>query len=352
MKKLWIALFSLWATVAQANVPCTLPFNLQNATLADATQVMANYNAIVTCLTNAARAGANTDITSLGGLTTALTPAQGGSTVFIGGADTGGDGNTHVLTFPTPANFLLSAGNQVTWIPSLTNNGPSTLNVAGTGVLPVFRRTQLGVSATVGGEIINGHPTTVAYDGTRYVLVSTGPYLVGEQRDFSGPAAPAGWAIIDGSCQLRAGNFADLFLVIGTTYDPTGSTCDVVHFALPDGRGRVMAGKDTTTTRITVAASGCNGNILGGAGCGLQAQTVNQANLPNVNFTVSDPGHFHSVQAAFALIGQNGSAVSSFTGAGVSTGTSQTGISVNSGGSGTLLPTLPPLQVVTKIIKF
>ena len=62
-----------------ANVPCSLPFNLQNNTVADATQVMANYNAIITCLGSAAAAGVNSDITRLNGLSTPLSPSEGGT---------------------------------------------------------------------------------------------------------------------------------------------------------------------------------------------------------------------------------------------------------------------------------
>ena len=57
-----------------------LPFNLQNGQTADATQVMANFNEIVNDTnSNAAAAGANSDITSLSGLTTPLSVTQGGS---------------------------------------------------------------------------------------------------------------------------------------------------------------------------------------------------------------------------------------------------------------------------------
>jgi hypothetical protein len=57
---------------------------LTNGTIADATQVMANYNALTSCLANAAAAGNNTDITSLGGLTTPISPTQGGNSSLCG----------------------------------------------------------------------------------------------------------------------------------------------------------------------------------------------------------------------------------------------------------------------------
>lgn len=56
------------------------PFTLVNGTTADASQVMANFLSIVTNgNANCASAGANTNITSLGGLTTPITIAQGGT---------------------------------------------------------------------------------------------------------------------------------------------------------------------------------------------------------------------------------------------------------------------------------
>ena len=82
MKKLLALLFFLLPTPAVAGVPCAVPYNLQNGVTADATQVMANYNAILACLQNAAASGNNLDITQLSGLTTPILPQFGGSTVF------------------------------------------------------------------------------------------------------------------------------------------------------------------------------------------------------------------------------------------------------------------------------
>src|SRR6516225_622114 len=64
-----------------------LPYTLTNGTTADANQVMADLNDIVSGVnTNAAHNGPNSDITSLTGLTTPLTIAQGGTGVGIVGA--------------------------------------------------------------------------------------------------------------------------------------------------------------------------------------------------------------------------------------------------------------------------
>ena len=58
----------------------TYPFTLTNGQTADATQVMANFNSILSCgNSNLAHNGANSDITSLTGLLTPLSVAQGGT---------------------------------------------------------------------------------------------------------------------------------------------------------------------------------------------------------------------------------------------------------------------------------
>jgi hypothetical protein len=64
-----------------------LPYTLTNGTTADANQVMADLNDIVSGVnTNAAHNGPNSDITSLTGLTTPLSTAQGGTNVGVVGA--------------------------------------------------------------------------------------------------------------------------------------------------------------------------------------------------------------------------------------------------------------------------
>lgn len=58
----------------------TYPYTLTNGQTADANQVMANFNSILSCgNSNLAKNGANSDITSLSGLTTPLSIAQGGT---------------------------------------------------------------------------------------------------------------------------------------------------------------------------------------------------------------------------------------------------------------------------------
>lgn len=172
MRRLLLGLlFSAWASLASAGVTCTLPFNLQNNTTADATQVMANYNALVTCLTNAAHAGANSDITALTGLTTPITPAEGGSSVYIGGTS-GGATNAQTVASPVPLGFALTTGNQIVFVAGFSNTAAMTLNVNSTGALSVFKPTPAGPVALVGGEIRATDIVVAIYDGTQYQIKS------------------------------------------------------------------------------------------------------------------------------------------------------------------------------------
>lgn len=171
MKKLLAALFILFSSPAHAGITCTLPFTLQNNTIADATQVMANYNALVTCFTSAAASGVNSDITALTALATPLTPAQGGSSVYIGGTSTG-TANAQVVASLSPLNFTLAAGKRITFIAGFTNTSATTLNASAQGATNIFRMSPSGPQALTGGEIIVGNVVEVIFDGTQFELIS------------------------------------------------------------------------------------------------------------------------------------------------------------------------------------
>src|SRR3974390_1072194 len=93
-----LLLYVMLCTRLLAGVPCTpLPFQLQNGQVADATQVMANYNFSISGLANAAAAGNNFDIASLSGLTTPISPALGGTSAFISSSPSTGTANAQVV---------------------------------------------------------------------------------------------------------------------------------------------------------------------------------------------------------------------------------------------------------------
>lgn len=354
-----ILLLCMIASPAFAGVSCTLPFTLTNGTIADATQVMANYNALVTCLTRAAAAGANSDITSLNGLTTPLAPIFGGTPVYTG-ATSSGSANAQTVTGVPP--FIANQGNILTFKAGFSNTGPLTVN--GTNV---FRLSQLGATMTVGGEIIAGQQVILEYDGTQFQCMSCGVYHIGESKDFTTPTIPAGWAIENGTC-VSTTTYADLFSLYGSSdiWSPgsTGGACAGGQFHLPYANGSASVAYDTqgsvTANKLTNAGSSCAATSVG-VNCGLQNRTIGQGNLPNYNLAVTDPGHTHGTggSAVFYVNGspgvgnfnaQSGGTVGVFNLA--ATGSATTGISVNTGGSGIALATVPPVFTVIKAVKY
>jgi len=99
----------LFASSAQAQIVGSLPYNFTNGSTADATQVMANYNYIVSQVNaNAAASGVNTTITALPNLNTPIPLAAGGSQVYTAGTSTG-SGNAQVVSSGiTPTGFSLT----------------------------------------------------------------------------------------------------------------------------------------------------------------------------------------------------------------------------------------------------
>jgi len=356
MKKLLIALAFLgFATSAEAT--CTtgaVPFQLQNNTTADATQVMANFNQISNGVAaNCASNGANNDITSLSALVTPLNPTQGGTTVFNGGIASG----TNSLTITTvPNNFTLTTGNRVSFIAGGTNTAVTSANVQGTGSKSVFRKTQIGGQSTQGGELIVGNSYSMVYDGTEFVL-DTETIIIGEMKDYVGTSAPPGWFIADGSSFVCA-TFQQLCNLIGTTFGGSASNPN-----LPDTRGRILTGLDNYGTstgaasRLTAAGTGCGTAFTGvGATCanGNQSHTQTTAEVGQHNHTITDPGHVHSALLPDPpVLFSSGSPQSIIpTRSSQNTASATTGITINNSPGATAMPIVPNVLGVVKIIRF
>lgn len=189
MRRVFVSfLFSLSLVVsAWAGVPCTVPNTFINGTIADAGQVDADFTAVLTCLLNAAQAGANNDIFSLNALSTPVPTAAGGSTIFVGGTS-GGSPNAQTVAVTTPSGFTLARGNSVLFIAGLTNT-PNTaalpagsamqINVSLTGLTNVFRQSPVGPQQMTGGEIVAGQLVWLVYDGTQFEMQSNGPQFGG-----------------------------------------------------------------------------------------------------------------------------------------------------------------------------
>lgn len=104
---------------------------------------------------------------------------------------------------------------------------------------------------------------------------------VGSVLAFCSSTPPSGWLLCNGQSLLRAGTYADLFAVLGTTY----GAADGTHFNVPDIRGRMVAGyaasgghTDVSTMAATDGSSAANAR-------------------PTHKTSVTDPTHNHTQDA-------------------------------------------------------
>lgn len=260
-----MASLAIWyATPSRSGVSCSVPFNLQNNTIADATQVMANYNALITCLGNAAAAGANSDITSLLGLLTPIPPTSGGSNVFIAGTSTG-SANAQVVASTTPTGFTLTNGYSVIFTAGFTNTGAMTLNVNAQGAKSVFHISPGGVEALTGGEVVSGQLVHAIYDGTQFQLINVTNQLGG-----MGPATA-----------ITASTTTDLTIAINHNAVVNGSGVTISSLGSPGDLNFPQyfvrfTGANTLVNSSTLLLPGA-ANILTAAGDTIRAQLLGAA---------------------------------------------------------------------------
>lgn len=149
-----------------------------------------------------------------------------------------------------------------------TNTGASTYN-PGSGIAAIVSGTG---QALTGGELIAGLIYDFTWIGTAYEVV--GPSALGTPpamiAPYAGNTAPGGWLFCNGASLLRA-SFPALNAVLSAAGYPYGSA-DATHFNVPDLRGRVPAGLDGGTGRLTATSMTPDGNTLGASG-GAQTHT-------------------------------------------------------------------------------
>lgn len=186
------------------------PFTLANGQVADATQVMANFNNLLNCANNnLAHNGANSDITSLSALTTPLTVAQGGtgSATLTAHDILVGNGVSPILSTLAPSTSgNLPVSNGTDWIASQTLGGAylitltagsinlssSPINEAEVNSIAAAATTNIGAAAG-NFVVISGNTGITAFDsiqgGARRTLVFTGTPTITASGNIIMPAS-------------------------------------------------------------------------------------------------------------------------------------------------------------------
>lgn len=240
---------------ASAQIVSSVPYTFQNGTVADATQVNANFNAIVTGVNaNAASSGANSNISSLTGLTTPIPLNAGGTADYNASSSSTGTSNAQVISTTVPSGFTLTNGVTVKFTAGATNTGAMTLNVGSSGALPVVQDTQAGPIALAGGEVVANNAVVVYYDATnsRYHLIN--PNVTLTQLNIGAWTNLASASTVDLGAQLTR----NIVITGTTTISSFGATATPDHvpfyvrfagvLTLTNGSNLVLPGAANITT--------------------------------------------------------------------------------------------------------
>lgn len=100
-----------------------------------------------------------------------ISPAGGGTASFLG-TTVGGTSDAITITGTTPSNFTLVDKYLVYFRPTGVNTGAVTINVNGTGVIPVKKLSPSGFTPMDAGDLVTGLFTFLVYDQSNNVFQS------------------------------------------------------------------------------------------------------------------------------------------------------------------------------------
>lgn len=172
---------------------------------------------------------------------------------------------------------------------------------------------------------------------------------IGAVIDYWGSNVPQGYMLCDGR-EVSRSTYPELFAAIGTN---AGAGNGSTTFNLPDYRDVVSVGRGNMGGTVRGLLSNFSSTVLG-ALFGAQDVTLTEAQMPEHNHSINDPGHRHNITNGSVLAG--GGAFPNVGGgygsvdANVSTNT--TGITINNRGGDQPHPNVQPTIVCNKIIRY
>lgn len=280
--------------------------------------------------------------------------------------------NTYSFALSNVASIADLVGVPIRFIPpSASTNaaGGTNLNPSSFGAQAIKRVSAGSLVAVAGGDLSSGVLAEVIWDASEFVLKNpaTGDAPVGSEISVTGPNAPAGYLIENGTCVSQT-TYAALYAFYGSTdiWSPgsTGGACSAGQFHLPYANGSAAVAYDqqgaVTAGKLTSAGSGCAATSVA-VNCGAQNRTIAQTNFPATLTGTSVSGGSGGINAldTFAQTGGgNSGIVYTGTGGGVNApnvpfgGISFSNATFNTGGSGTALPTVQPTYTVIKAVKY
>lgn len=251
-----------------------LPFTLTNGQTADATQVMANFNDIRDGVnSNAAKNGANSDITSLTAISTPLSKSQGGTGNATGqpSGTAGGDltgsypSPTLVATAVTPASYTNT---------NLTVDQKGRITAASSGAVPTGALLASGNVATGTPNFLSVNLSTysaykrlrIEFDGI-YIASSTDSVILRFSTDggatFIAGTGYTSHTVVNGTNSAYSGTSEiQCGVFLGTAAGRTQITCD-------------LSGVNQGYLASAVMSNGDNGSIVNAGGILASVTTVN-----------------------------------------------------------------------------
>lgn len=169
-------------------------------------------------------------------------------------------------------------GFTIQFVAGTTNGGATTLSVDSNTAKPLRFLTGIDLPA---GVVVSGSIYRATYysSTTEWLLHSFDASIyaipLGGLIDYTGGSAPNGAFVIPTGQAISRTTYAGYFSLVGTGFGTgDGSTT----FNVPDLRGRVVAGLDSSASRLNLTG-GMNGTGIGSVG-GTQTNTLATANLP------------------------------------------------------------------------